>query len=139
MTVEVAEKHDRHREIVIGNRVEVSGLVNNPDLNGRFGTVDAQPIFYINKFVSLVELTALYLIADVSAPFRSLVWRLLTEIPLCHGCSCQEIFRVETAHQVGRPARPGAPLPPHSHARQSVLTLIDYMPPACGAPRRMDD
>eukprot|EP01047_Picozoa_sp_COSAG01_P065514 COSAG01_NODE_8866_length_2631_cov_129.957741_1_plen_174_part_10 len=69
-------------------------------INGRFGTVDAQPIFYINKFVSLVELTALYLIADVSAPFRSPVWRLLTEIPLCHGCSCQEIFRVETARQV---------------------------------------
>jgi hypothetical protein len=35
----------------------------------------------------------------VSAPLRSLVWRLLTEIPLCHGCSCQEIFRFETAHQ----------------------------------------
>jgi hypothetical protein len=34
---------------------------------------------------------------SVSAPFRSLVWSLLTEIPLCHGC--QEIFRFETAHQ----------------------------------------
>ena len=35
LPAEVAYKRDRHREIVIGNRIEVSGLVNNPDLAGR--------------------------------------------------------------------------------------------------------
>jgi hypothetical protein len=68
----------------------------------------------------------------VSAPFRSLVWRLLTEIPLCHGC--QEIFRFETAHQAvrrvpsggGHAAGTGMPTtvqvqcPPATHAGQPL-------------------
>jgi hypothetical protein len=38
----------------------------------------------------------------VSAPvFPPVVWDDLTEIHLCHACSCQEILSVETARQVG--------------------------------------
>jgi hypothetical protein len=40
----------------------------------------------------------------VSRPFSSWNWPILTEIYLCHACSCQEILRVETARQVGRTA-----------------------------------
>eukprot|EP01047_Picozoa_sp_COSAG01_P045452 COSAG01_NODE_4187_length_5258_cov_294.487691_2_plen_122_part_00 len=55
---------------------------------------------------------------SVSVPFRSLVWRRLTEIPLCHGC--QEIFRMETAHQ--------GVFPSTSHGGQSftMATQIDH-------------
>eukprot|EP01047_Picozoa_sp_COSAG01_P071610 COSAG01_NODE_11162_length_1992_cov_1.972002_2_plen_100_part_00 len=36
----------------------------------------------------------------VSRPFPSWDRSILTEIYLCHACSCQEIFRTETAGQV---------------------------------------
>jgi hypothetical protein len=35
------------------------------------------------------------------APFPSFVWAALTEIHLCHACSCPEIFRLATARQGG--------------------------------------
>jgi hypothetical protein len=47
-------------------------------------------------------LSRCYHAAAVSAPFRSLVWRLLTEIPLCHAC---EILRMEPPGQ-DAPAHP---------------------------------
>jgi hypothetical protein len=37
--------------------------------------------------------------AIVSRPFPSWNRSILTEIYLCHACSCQEIFRTETAGQ----------------------------------------
>lgn len=44
-------------------QADVNELVGK--INGRFGTADSQPIFYINKFVSLDELSALYIVAEV--------------------------------------------------------------------------
>jgi hypothetical protein len=38
--------------------------------------------------------------APVSQPFPSWIRSTLTEIYLCHACSCQEILRTETAGQV---------------------------------------
>jgi hypothetical protein len=40
--------------------------------------------------------------ADVSAPLPSLARPVLTEITLCHDCSCQEMLGVATARQVAR-------------------------------------
>jgi hypothetical protein len=38
-------------------------------------------------------------ISNVSRPFSSWSWSILTEIYLGHACSCQEILRTETAGQ----------------------------------------
>jgi carboxylesterase type B len=38
--------------------------------------------------------------SDVSRPFPSWNRSILTEIYLCHACSCQKILRTETAGQV---------------------------------------
>jgi predicted RNA-binding Zn-ribbon protein involved in translation (DUF1610 family) len=46
-------------------------------------------------------------IEQVSAPSPSWHRSMLTEIHLCHACSCQEILRTETARQVGRLMLPG--------------------------------
>jgi hypothetical protein len=40
--------------------------------------------------------------ADVSRPFPSWNRSILTEIYLCHACSCQEILKTETAGQATR-------------------------------------
>jgi|EP01049_Picozoa_sp_SAG25_P011007 hypothetical protein len=40
---------------------------------------------------------------DVSRPFPSWNRSILTEISLCHACSCQEILRTETAGQAPTP------------------------------------
>eukprot|EP01047_Picozoa_sp_COSAG01_P035872 COSAG01_NODE_2774_length_7098_cov_13.905571_8_plen_271_part_00 len=45
-------------------------------------------------------------VCPVSRPFPSWDRSTLTEIYLCHACSCQEILRTETAGQVG--AKPGS-------------------------------
>jgi phage-related tail protein len=44
----------------------------------------------------------------VSGPFPSWNRSILTEIYLCHVCSCQEILRVETARQAGQLGVAGA-------------------------------
>eukprot|EP01047_Picozoa_sp_COSAG01_P066673 COSAG01_NODE_9251_length_2504_cov_2.227027_4_plen_163_part_00 len=49
----------------------------------------------------MVETTALGAAIAVSRPFPSWNRPILTEIYLCHACSCQEILRVETARQAG--------------------------------------
>jgi hypothetical protein len=69
----------------------------------------------------------------VSASFPSFVCPVLTEIHLYHACSCQEIFRMETARQVCHRGKPSQwdgqqvplhhPLDPprvHSNSRASV-------------------
>jgi trehalose-6-phosphate synthase len=43
---------------------EISGLVS--EINGRFGSVDYQPVHYLPRHVGLTELTALYTAADVA-------------------------------------------------------------------------
>eukprot|EP01043_Picozoa_sp_COSAG02_P004223 COSAG02_NODE_108_length_36286_cov_19.437478_26_plen_1336_part_00 len=45
-------------------RMEVNRLVGR--INGAYGTATYQPVYYINKFVSMVELTALYRVADAA-------------------------------------------------------------------------
>ena len=45
-------------------RMEVNRLVGR--INGAYGTATFQPVYYINKFVSMVELTALYRVADAA-------------------------------------------------------------------------
>ena len=45
-------------------RAEVNRLVGR--INGAYGTASFQPVYYINKFVSMVELTALYRLADAA-------------------------------------------------------------------------
>lgn len=45
-------------------QAELNELVGR--INGRFSTVDWQPIYYINKWISANELAALYRIADVA-------------------------------------------------------------------------
>lgn len=45
-------------------RMEVNRLVGK--INGAYGTATYQPVYYVNKFVSMVELAALYRIADAA-------------------------------------------------------------------------
>jgi hypothetical protein len=88
------------RALVVNMRAFKPGLVPSVtngavmELNYVLGREAPHHVGGLSGKADHVEVTA-----AVSAPFRSLVWRLMTEIPLCHGCSCQEMLRVETAHQ----------------------------------------
>ena len=54
--------------------------------------------------------------SDVSRPFPSWNRSILTEIYLCHACSCQEILRTETAGTGGLPHPALVPHQPHLRA-----------------------
>jgi hypothetical protein len=60
-------------------------------------------VTHIRKFLRVLISHSLVL---VSAPFPSFVWHVLTEILICHACSCQELLRMETARQgtIDRPS-----------------------------------
>jgi hypothetical protein len=59
--------------------------------------------------------------------FRRFVWSVLTEVHLCHACSCQERLRMETARQAVGPHVPEVP----AHAPES--TLLTFRRVRCGA------
>ena len=64
---------------------------------------------------------ALYPRMAVSRPFPSWNRSILTDISLCHACSCQEILRAEPC---GRPG--GGHPPPHHGVFTSDLEAVAY-------------
>jgi hypothetical protein len=74
----------------------------------------------------------------VSRPFPSWNRSILTEIYLCHACSCHEILRTETAGQGGgAPQSPSsahswamrrAPPPPHEHPPRGLAAMPEHSP-----------